>query len=73
MPPGNRRSPRIHLQLTRLYFRRGWTAKGVERALLLDQLLQLDPDPLIETDLRALAAQNAGADERLLAVANRPG
>ena len=66
-------SPRIHLQLTRLYFRRGWIAKGVERALLLDRLLELDPDTSIASELRALAAQNVASDDRLAAVAKRPG
>jgi len=64
-------SPRVHLQMTRLYFQRGWTDKGVERALLLDRLLTLDPDPAIHGQLRELAAANAAADERLAALANR--
>ena len=64
-------SPRIHLEMARLYFRRGWVPQGVERALMLDRLLQLDPDPLIEAELRALAADNVAHDERLTAVANR--
>ena len=58
---------------TALHFRRGWVSQGVERALLLDRLLELDPDPQIHSDLRALAAEHAGADERLGAIANRPG
>ncbi|MEX2547096.1 MAG: hypothetical protein WD830_04825 [Chloroflexota bacterium] len=66
-------SARIHLELTRLYFRRGWADKGVERALLIDRLLSLDPDPIVAAELRQLAADNASADERLAALANRPG
>lgn len=66
-------SVRVHLQMTRLYFQRGWTAKGVERALLLDRLLSLDPDPSIAGELRQLAAANAAADARLAAIANRTG
>jgi tetratricopeptide (TPR) repeat protein len=66
-------SPRIHLELTRLYFRRGWLVQGVERALLLDRLLELDPDAQIRAELRALAAENAPSDGRLAAVANRAG
>lgn len=66
-------STRIHLELTRLYFRRGWTDKGVERALLLDRLLGLDPDPEIHAELRRLAAENAPADDRLGALINQPG
>jgi tetratricopeptide (TPR) repeat protein len=65
-------APRIHLQLTRLYFRRGWTDKGVERAVLLNRLLTLDPDPVVQEDLRRLATENLRADARLTAVANPP-
>ena len=64
-------SPRIHLEMARLYFRRGWTDKGVERALLLNRLLDLDPNPGIEADLRALAAEHLATDARLAALANR--
>ena len=66
-------SARIHLELTRLYFRRGWTDKAVERALLLDRLLGLEPDDAIHAELRQLAAENAAVDERLSELANRPG
>lgn len=66
-------APRIHLELCRLYFRRGWSDQGVERALLLERLLTLEPDPAIEAELRQLATDNAAADERLAALANRPG
>jgi tetratricopeptide (TPR) repeat protein len=66
-------SSRVHLQMTRLYFQRGWTDKGVERALLLDRLLSLDPDPAIAGELQQLAAANVAADERLAALANRTG
>lgn len=66
-------APRIHLELCRLYFRRGWSDQGVERALLLGRLLTLEPDPAIEAELRQLAAENAAADGRLAALANRPG
>jgi tetratricopeptide (TPR) repeat protein len=66
-------APRVHLELTRLYFRRGWTEQGVERALLLDRLLGLEPDPAIHAELRQIAAENASADVRLAVVANPPG
>jgi tetratricopeptide (TPR) repeat protein len=66
-------APRIHLQMVRLYFERGWTGQAVERALLLDRLLTLDPDPSVHEELRRLAAQNAAADARLAAVANSRG
>lgn len=62
-------SPRIHLELVRLYLQRGWIGQAVERALLLDRLLGLDPDDSVSADLRELAAANAGADERLATLA----
>lgn len=66
-------APRIHLQLVRLYFQRGWRDKAVERALLLDRLLSLDPEPTVHEQLRSLAAENAGTDQRLAALANERG
>lgn len=66
-------APRIHLDLCRLYFRRGWIEQGVERALLLDRLLGLEPDVSVHEELRRLAAENAAADDRLAALANPPG
>ena len=65
-------APRTHLALARLYFRRGWIDKGVERALLLDRMLALQPDPEVQAQLRQLAAENAAADERLIVLARRP-
>jgi len=67
----NPNASRVHLQMTRLYLQRGWIDKGVERALLLDRLLTLDPDPAIDGQLRELAAANAASDHRLAALANR--
>jgi protein O-GlcNAc transferase len=66
-------SPRVHLQMTRLYFERGWIDKAVERALLLDRLLSLDPDPAIASELQQLAVSHAADDERLAALTNRTG
>lgn len=66
-------APRIHLELCRLYFRRGWWDQGVERALLLERLLTLEPDSGVDSDLRQLAAEHLAADNRLAALANRPG
>jgi tetratricopeptide (TPR) repeat protein len=65
-------APRIHLELARLYFRRGWADKGVERALLLGRLLELEPDARIQEALFSLAAENQAADERLATLANPP-
>lgn len=66
-------APRIHLQLVRLYFQRGWSDKAIERALLLDRLLSLDPEPTVHDQLRAIAAENAASDQRLAALANSRG
>jgi tetratricopeptide (TPR) repeat protein len=66
-------APRIHLQLARLYFQRGWSDKAVERALLLDRLLNLDPEPTVHEQLRRLAADYSTADQRLAALANPAG
>jgi tetratricopeptide (TPR) repeat protein len=66
-------APRIHLQLVRLYFQRGWSDKATERALLLDRLLSLDPEPAVHDQLRSLAAENAAADQRLATLANQRG
>jgi len=65
-------SPSTHLELARLYFRHGWTDKGVERALLLDRLLTLEPHPEVHEQLRQLAAEHAASDGRLIALARRP-
>jgi tetratricopeptide (TPR) repeat protein len=66
-------APRIHLQLARLYFKRGWPDKAVERALLLDRLLALDPEPSVHEQLRKLAADNLTIDYRLAPLANPSG
>jgi tetratricopeptide (TPR) repeat protein len=66
-------APRTHLQLARLYFQRGWPDKAVERALLLDRLLSLDPEPGVQEQLRKLAAEYVGADQRLATLANPAG
>jgi tetratricopeptide (TPR) repeat protein len=66
-------APRIHLQLARLYFQRGWLDKAVERTLLLDRLLNLAPEPTVHEQLRKLAAENATSDHRLAALVNPGG
>jgi len=38
-------SMRAHLQLTRIYFRRGWRPEALERIALMRKLLALSPDP----------------------------
>jgi len=49
-------SVRVHLEITRLYAARGWTAQGRERAQLLRHLLALQPDTAIAAELEGLVA-----------------
>ena len=46
-------SPRVHLELTRLYFERGWDAEAIQRAGSLRRLLQLSPDADVSAGLDA--------------------
>lgn len=64
-------STRIHVELVRLYFRRGWRELAVERLLLVDRLLDLAPDAAAGDALVELARQNAAVDGRLAAIATR--
>ena len=63
---------RIHLEMVRLYFRRGWRELAVERLLLLDRLLELAPEPEAGAEVLRLATQNAVGDERLADIVARP-
>jgi tetratricopeptide (TPR) repeat protein len=58
-------STRVHLELVRVYFKRGWHDQAVERALLLDRLLSLSPDPDTRAGLRAVVVDNATGDPRV--------
>ncbi len=62
-------APRVHLELVRLYILRGWVEQAVERALLLDRLLGLDPNDVVLAELRQLAASNSAMDSRLATLA----
>jgi tetratricopeptide (TPR) repeat protein len=53
-------APRIHLELTRLYYLRGWQQRAVGHAVLLGRLLELAPDSEVGAGLAALATQHAG-------------
>ena len=57
-------------ELVRLYLLRGWVEQAVERAMLLDRLLGLDPNEAVLAELRQLAASNAAVDTRLAALGN---
>jgi tetratricopeptide (TPR) repeat protein len=52
---------RVHLELTRIYFERGWEAEGIQRAGTLRRLLQLAPDDAVSSGLDALEADFAGS------------
>jgi tetratricopeptide (TPR) repeat protein len=54
-------SPRVHLELTRIYFERGWDAEAVQRAGSLRRLLQLAPDDTVSAGLDALERDFAGS------------
>jgi tetratricopeptide (TPR) repeat protein len=64
-------SVRVHLELIRLYFERGWHELAVERVLLLDRLLELAPEPEAQNALATLVGTHAASDERLAAVTAR--
>jgi tetratricopeptide (TPR) repeat protein len=51
---------RVHLELTRLYFERGWDAEAIQRAGSLRRLLQLAPDEKVSAGLDALESEFAG-------------
>jgi tetratricopeptide (TPR) repeat protein len=63
-------APSVHLQMARIYFRRGWNDRAVERMLLLDRLLTIEPDPATWAGLRELARLHQAADPRLSSMAS---
>lgn len=63
-------SVRVHLELARIYFLRGWHERGVERVVLLQHLLTLAPDAQIEDALAQLIRDRVTADERAAEVAD---
>jgi tetratricopeptide (TPR) repeat protein len=54
-------SPRVHLELTRIYFERGWDAEAIERAGALRRLLQLEPNDEFSSGLDTLESEYAGS------------
>ena len=64
-------SPRVHLEMSRLYIRRGWIDRAAERLELIERLLQLAPDAVLAAQVRDLAAAHARTDPRLAALASR--
>ena len=66
-------SPAVHLVMIRAYLARGWNDMAVERLVLLDRLLTLDPDPVWrEAHVRA-CRDNSALDARLAAFATAHG
>lgn len=54
-------SPRVHLEITRLYFERGWDAEAIQRSGSLRRLLQLSSNPEVSTGLDALEREFTGS------------
>jgi tetratricopeptide (TPR) repeat protein len=62
-------APMVHLQMVRVYLERGWHALAAERLVLLDRLLQLDPDPGVRDEWRRLVATHRDAVPGLASLA----
>jgi tetratricopeptide (TPR) repeat protein len=62
LAPGD---PDVHLTLARLYFDRGWRDRAVEKLVLLDRLVAIDPRFGAIDQVIALARQHAPDDPRL--------
>lgn len=59
----------VHLALARLYFRRGWRDRAVEKLLLLDRLLELEGAEGPRESLAWLANEHLPEEPRLAGVA----
>lgn len=59
-------APRIHLEMARVYFKRGWLDRAVERVTLLRRLLSMESDEEIRAALAGLVAEHAPGDKRLV-------
>jgi tetratricopeptide (TPR) repeat protein len=59
-------APAIHLVLARLYFERGWRDRAIEKLLLLERLMDVEPHEDARAGLVELAREH-GADESRLA------
>jgi tetratricopeptide (TPR) repeat protein len=57
--------PDIHLQLARLYFERGWQDRAVEKLVLLERLIAVEPHEQAHAQIVALARDRAPDDARL--------
>ena len=54
-------SPRVHLELTRLYFERGWDSEAIQRAGSLRRLLQLAPNEEVSAGSTRWSASSPAA------------
>jgi len=61
-------SAAAHLWLARLYFERGWNDRAVEKVLLLERLLDLEPDDEVREGMLALAREHEANEPGLAAV-----
>jgi tetratricopeptide (TPR) repeat protein len=66
-------APAVHLALARLYFARNWRERAVEKVVLIERLLELQPAPAARRELAALAAANVAQDPRLATIAGTSG
>jgi tetratricopeptide (TPR) repeat protein len=57
----NTGSPLVHLELTRIYYERGWEAEAVQRAGSLRRLLQLTPNDEVSSGLDRLEREFTGS------------
>lgn len=55
----------VHLALARLYFERGWRDRAVEKLVLLERLVDIEPHEETRVQLVALARERAADDPRL--------
>jgi len=62
-------SARVHVELARLYFLRGWHQRGADHLLLLDKLLALEPNQDVRAEVVAMAAKYDTLDTRLVPIA----
>jgi len=58
-------SPPVHLELSRLYFLRGWHVRGADHLILLDKLLRLAPNDAVRKGLTEMADKYSKVDPRL--------
>lgn len=67
MAPG---SAAVHLAMVRACSANGWRERAVERLLLLDRLLAVDPDPVARGMLLASCAAHRDLGPRLASIAD---